>query len=581
MIGISNTKILTLTVITPPGTQGTVSRAIMKPGTSWADLMAKLPTPTLPGCPFLNWSLTADGQSIDGGHTFTESTIVYGKFENTSLITVNTGTDSPAEYKIPIVPGTTLKEVVEIIPKLKKDGYNFQFWSLDGTSAAEPTYRMKGNETLHAVWTAQGDSIKLTFVSGDLFKPIEERFVARGSQWANVSKSVLYPTPASELNFFKHWSLESNTGNAIDLGALFNEDTTIYAVGDVSDETISINFNSHGGTRVPAMTAPKGTLYGYVKQLIDDPVRNTDSDHLDEFAGWALTELADDVCDVSYAFEQSCTLHAQWITRIDITVKNNGPDRTISKVANYWSYQEVLDQVECLPEHTPSETTFAYWSLRDGGTDMGTSGKFSNDANIWAVYDPYTVITTNSVGGTGATSQYKAPKNTTWASIKEHITAPTLSENTFKHWSLTRGGEAIPDEHKFAGEVTIFAVWVPYVSVSFITKGTAVPTVKVPNGTTWSSIKDNYSSSLDGHRFAHWSLTDAGSEVDAGHQFTEDVELHAVFVKTWTVTFDSDGGTPTPDALTVDDGTTWENIKAKVPSPSKPGMTFTGWSVVE
>ena len=653
MIEISNTKVCTLSVVTPSGTIGTISRAIFKPGVTWAELKGKVPAPRLQGAPFQHWSLTADGSAIQDSETFDESTTIYGVFENTIIVTAETGTE-PAQFKIPVVPGTTARRVISELPKFKKAGYSLSFWSLDGSSAIDMNHRFQEAGSISAVWAENAQSIEITIADNNLFKPTASLHVAPGTQWSAIKNMVAYPTPAEKANVFKNWSLTEG-GDAIPDGTIFNDPVTIYAVGEVATEFITITFNPAGGSSIdPLLNQPKGILYGYVKQIIEDPVRKTDSDKFDEFAGWALAQLADAELEETYKFERPSVIYAQWVTRLDVTIKNNGEDRKISKVANYWPYSELLAALDLQQDKIPAKHTFRHWSFTQDGEAISSTGKLSRDINAYAVYDPYAVINPHMFGGSGA-STVEVPINTTWATVKTQLGTPTLADNTFKHWSLTEGGDPIQDDYAFVGTVAVYAVWlpfvdviinarggstdqttikvpkgsrwldfkanitnptlnentfaywsltedgaaiadnqvfdqvsttiyakwIPYVEITFETGvGLAIAPKKIPSGTTWAALKGQCNTTATGYRLDHWSLTDAGVAVGDQQQFTEATTLHAVWVKTWVLTFNADGGSPTQSPIVVDDGSTWGQVKNRVTSPSKSGYNFTGWNVV-
>ena len=77
----------------------------------------------------------------------------------------------------------------------------------------------------------------------------------------------------------------------------------------------------------------------------------------------------------------------------------------------------------------------------------------------------------------------------------------------------------------------------------------------------------------DGYTFVEWQLK--GVKYDFSTPVTKDIELVAVWKQNYTVTFDANGGTPTPDAQTVvKDGTATEPT-----APTKEGYTFAGWQL--
>lgn len=79
----------------------------------------------------------------------------------------------------------------------------------------------------------------------------------------------------------------------------------------------------------------------------------------------------------------------------------------------------------------------------------------------------------------------------------------------------------------------------------------------------------------DGYRLAGWT-TDEARQTDytADASVTHDLTLYAKWVKTWTVTFDTQDGTPVTTQI-VDD-----NSHATVPNPApaRDEYKLTGWS---
>lgn len=112
--------------------------------------------------------------------------------------------------------------------------------------------------------------------------------------------------------------------------------------------------------------------------------------------------------------------------------------------------------------------------------------------------------------------------------------------------------------------------------VDFIYQDKVISTnVVEPNSTTNAEdvhivITDN------GYTFKHWTLDPNlnGPAFDFSNPITSNLKLYAVTERAWTVTFHSQGGTPTPIQI-VKDGTQAENPDQ---SPTKIGYTFSHWS---
>jgi hypothetical protein len=92
--------------------------------------------------------------------------------------------------------------------------------------------------------------------------------------------------------------------------------------------------------------------------------------------------------------------------------------------------------------------------------------------------------------------------------------------------------------------------------------GTAVPQPADPTRT-------------DGYRFLGWfNAASGGTEYTWDHTLTANITMHAQWVRQHTITFETHGGSPVPDAVTADTGTA-------VPKPADPtrtdGYRFLGW----
>ena len=205
---------------------------------------------------------------------------------------------------------------------------------------------------------------------------------------------------------------------------------------------------------------------------------------------------------------------------------------------------------------------------------------------IKAVFKGKCAITFDFDGGTSTDSNTKdVPRGTTWAKIKDSVTAPTKEGHTFQHWSTSQGGDAITDGYKFKDDtVTIYAVWeIVGVTISFNLDGGSpeIENKTVDYGTTWAQIKDSVTApSKTGFNFTHWSTSAGGTAIGDEVVFNTDTTIFAVYsVIRVTVSFNPDGGSPTPDPKTVDYGTTWGQIKNSVTAPTKAGYTFLGWEV--
>ena len=353
---------------------------------------------------------------------------------------------------------------------------------------------------------------------------------------------------------------------------------------------VSVTFDPDGGTPTPdvATIAQGGTT-----ALPADP---TKTGYV--FGGWytqkdgAGTQFtADTVVDADV------TVYAKWtpvvvppVTYTVTFVDNIGsptPDpMTVSSGGT----------VVLPPDPTSTQYSFAGWYTYVNGvrtpftadtivnSDM-TVRAFWNGApqaviGYWVTYDPN--------GGTGMAehvSYFGEPGQQ--SQVKENDF--TRDGYTFSSWNTDADGSGTsytPGEYSLTGSVTLYAQWtemppvVPAVyTVTFdVQGGTAVDPVTVAQG---GSVSLPTAPIKDGYVFGGWYTQKDG----VGTQFTADTVVDAdvtVYAKwtevvappvTHTVTFDPDGGTPTPDTITIAQGGT----VALPADPTKTGYVFGGW----
>ena len=158
---------------------------------------------------------------------------------------------------------------------------------------------------------------------------------------------------------------------------------------------------------------------------------------------------------------------------------------------------------------------------------------------------------------------------------------PTLKGYTFAFWYLgedEQNATAYDFDTPVTGDITLTAKWnINKYTVTFDSYGgTPVPPAqKVEYGLTATKPDDP---TLKGHTFAFWYLGEDEQTATAynfGTPVTENITLTAKWnINKYTVTFDSNGGTPVPPAQKVEYGLT---AAEPTSAPTKTGYTFDGW----
>ncbi len=167
-----------------------------------------------------------------------------------------------------------------------------------------------------------------------------------------------------------------------------------------------------------------------------------------------------------------------------------------------------------------------------------------------------------------------------YKSFTTYKNPPANPGHTFGGWykdeALTEKWDF--EKEKLLTDVHIYAKWIPIIyTIKFDSNG----------GTPVESVKANYGERLkrpkdptrEGYIFGGWAFTKNGTDYwnfsrePNIHTVTKNLTLYATWQKPFTITFDSDGGTPVPSAKTGYNGL--------VPQPSvipkKDGYTFAGW----
>ena len=354
-------------------------------------------------------------------------------------------------------------------------------------------------------------------------------------------------------------------------------------------ETLTLTFNTNGGTEIAAQNVLKGD----VATRPNDPTKG----EKDVFAGW----FADSACTIPFDFAtpltQSMTVYAKWQTTdtadkdkqtFDVTFKTDGgefADGNHVKVETVKNGETVTQ----FDNPTKDGWTFTGWWI-DNNNAYDFTMPITNDMTVTAHWtkndpDPVTVYVVEFVENGGS-----AVGDQTVASGKTAIRPndPARKGYTFVNWYKDEG---LTQEFDFATAITrntsVYAKWKPDVefTVSFnMNYGVAqLEDQKVG--------KDDYAKEpVDpvraGKTFAGW-YTDNGTFQNKWNfnvnTVTEDITLHARWVDVdkadtieHQVSFDAKGGSPTPATQTVKDGE-WATEPTGDQIPTRDGYVFRGW----
>lgn len=324
----------------------------------------------------------------------------------------------------------------------------------------------------------------------------------------------------------------------------------------------------------------------------------------------------DYVYGVNCLFSGLADINASAVTGITVHVQRKTGGTNITYSVNLYYSVLVSDASDSLETGSTQFNTNRVewqWTSNEGTTDgeyreisLGTS-LFANlrdygfavagrpdrpDNNRWInIGDVYLTITTNETdyklsynanGGSGApASQTKVGTGSATFTISS--TTPTRTGYTFKGWATsktaTSAAYAAGGSITISKNTTLYAVWqaITYtVSYNKGTNGTGTNTTATKTHGTALTLKGAIFTRT-GYTQTGWATSDGGAKAyEPNGSYTENkaVTLYPFWTaKTYTVTFNPNGGTVSTASKTV----TYGQQYGSLPTPTRIGYKFDGW----
>lgn len=317
-------------------------------------------------------------------------------------------------------------------------------------------------------------------------------------------------------------------------------------------KTYTVTFDSNGGTSTPtAQQRPEGST-------LTEPIP-PEKDNA-KFLGWYLGDKKWDF--VKDKVSSSITLTAKWQAKYTVTFNSNGGTAI--------SPQTVLDgELATNPQNpTKKDSSFIGWYLGNTKWDF-SKDKVTSNITLTAKWEPYPTytVTFDSDGGTAIEEKYITKGYT----VSEPA-APEKAEHTFIGWYL---GDTKWDfaNGKVNGNITLKAKWeaIPKYTVTFNSDGgTEIAQQTILKG---GYVTAPASPTKLNNRFLGWFNNGTAWDFSK-NTVTESITLTAKWEEApkFTVTFDSDGGTPIPSQTVF-----YGNTATRPSAPTKTDYTFRGW----
>lgn len=370
-------------------------------------------------------------------------------------------------------------------------------------------------------------------------------------------------------------------------------DVTLYAVwGQNTTKTWSITYNANGGYNTPAkQTANVGQP---ITITYSKPTRSGYT-----FLGWSTWSGATEpesayTPGYSYTSDSDTTLYAVWrqnqTTQYSLSFDLQGGTGTFNTL--YGGYGERVQ----IPYTTPTKSgyTFKGWATYSGGSVSYQPGEYYTlygNSTLYAVWQ-----------SSGGTTQYylnfnlqggSGTFNTLYGVYGERLfipsSSPTKNGYTFQGWSTSSTGSPQyqpGDYYTIYSNTILYAIWgesTQYCTITFDANGGSGAPASQQKVIGESTYIPYAKPTRNGYTFLGWSTSKYTSTADyqPGQAYTPygDMTFYAVWeqnvVKTWTITYNANGGENAPSPQTANVG---QSITITYSKPTRTGYTFLGWS---
>ncbi len=395
------------------------------------------------------------------------------------------------------------------------------------------------------------------------------------------------PSPGTRTGYvFDGWYTAAEGGSAVDANHVYTGDTTLYAHwSQIPPEIFTVAFNANGGSVSPTsgVTGEDGKL-----SSLPTPVREGYG-----FNGWFTAAEGGTAVDLNRVYTGNTTLYAHWseIPPETFTVAFDANGGSVSPGSGVTGADGKLSS---LPTPVREGYDFNGWfTAAEGGTAVDLNRVYTGDTTLyahWTETPPETfTVTFDANGGSVSPGSGVTGEDGTLSSLP----TPTRSGYTFDGWfTAATGGTRVDVNDVYSSDTTIYAHWsqIPpkTFTVTFDANGGSVSPGSMATNTGGTLSAQLPTPVRDGFTFDGWfTAATGGTRVDVNDVYSSDTTIYAhwsqIPPKTFTVTFDANGGSVSPGSgVTGEDGTlsslpTLADWKQQASTYSELTHTFVGW----
>lgn len=360
---------------------------------------------------------------------------------------------------------------------------------------------------------------------------------------------------------FDGWFLDASLNRPAPDRLTPEEDITLYAKWT---RLYNVNFNTNEGSSVSNIVIRENTNFNLSE--INNPTR---ANHV--FDGWFLNESLNQSAPSNFTINADVTIFAKWLRILNVTFNTNGGPNIETISLNENSNLSLSE----IPTPSRANHRFDGWFLDEELMIPAPSViMVENNLTLHSKWIGLFTVSFDSNQGSNISSVI-IDENT--AINLNEITDPVRLDYRFEGWFLD-SSLTMPAPHilKPNENITLYAKWVAtFNTVTFSTNlGSSLAPLRIYEESILD-INELTIPTRESHRFDGWYL-DAELTVPAPEniELEEDITLYAKWVRGFTVTFNTNGGSSV-NPINFDENETFD--PSQVLNPQKTGYIFVGW----